>query len=402
MKIKQVPQLLLYCTLFLFRIPNLYILPFIHNSFLTTQAFGRILLVLFILCAIYFRKNKAISSWSVENVLVVSLLFVQSLSVVSALNISAFLMRYKDIVIAAMLFLTLKEIRVDLRIIMRIIIITAVVNSLYAIAVIYFPSIHSLFSAITYERYFNLVLSDIERGRYYATSYDEVIVPLLFSEGKFFLAALVSGITLVANFRTKILSLFFVCISYLLLKDERIKNNLLKVFFGIIIVGVISATFSISNENYLERLNIGEGDQIETITSRADQIASGFYLGKMPLGVGLGNYYDYVPTRNKRNIVSTKNEQVRMREVHDSIHNNFASILAESGYLAFFIYTALILHFLWRDILCIVNQKSKHKNVFILMFWGLFIYGFLNPGVALSYQFQYWFYRGLISNESID
>lgn len=395
--------MLLYCTLFLFRIPNLYILPFIHNSLLTTQGVGRLVLILFILFALYFHRKKATSFMNTENVLIISLLIIQSISIMSAVNIPAFLMRYKDIVIATMLFFALKTTKVDLRIIVRIIVITALINSLYAIAVIYFPIIHPLFSTITYERYFNLVLSDIERGRYYATSYDEVIIPLLMSEGKLFLAATVGAITLIANFRSKILSLVFVSIAYLLLlKSEYIKRNMLAIFLGIVMVGVLSASFSISNENYLERLNIGDNEQIETITSRSDQIASGFYLGRMPLGVGLGNYYDYVPSRDKKNITGTKNEQVRMREVHDSIHNNFASVLAESGYLAFFIYAALILYFLWKDIMSLWDQKSKYKKIFILMFWGIFIYGFLNPGVALSYQFQYWFYRGLISNETID
>lgn len=401
MNIIQISQLLLYSTLFLFRIPNLYILPFIHSSFLTTQGIGRIILLLFIVTVFCLHRRKAIPVLSIENVLVVSLLLIQSLSIVSAINIPAFLMRYKDIVIAILLFFAMKTIRTDMRTIVKIFVITAVINSLYAITVIYFPITHSLFSAITYDRYFNLVLSDIERGRYYATSYDEVILPLLLSEGKLFLAALVSGITLVANFRTKILSLFFVFVFYLLLiRDERMANHKMKIIVGFIIIAAISAIFSISREGYLERLNIAESDHIETITSRTDQIASGFNLGRMPLGVGLGNYYDYVPAKDKKNIVSTSNEQVRMREVHDSIHNNFAAVLAESGYIAFLIYTALILNFLRQDVLLFMQKDNKYKKLFILMFWGIFIYGFLNPGVALSYQFQYWFYRGLISNEN--
>lgn len=400
MNIMKVPLLLLYSTLFLFRIPNLYIIPFIHSSFLTTQGFGRIILLLLILSVCYLHRRKAIPVLNIENILVVTLLLVQSLSIVTAINIPAFLMRYKDIVIAILLFFAMKTIRTDMRTIVKIFVITAVINSLYAVTVIYFPITHPLFSAITYDRYFNLVLSDIERGRYYASSYDEVILPLLLSEGRLFLAALVSGITLVANFRTKILSLFFVFASYLLfIKDERIAKHKMKIILGVVIVVVLSATLSISRESYLERLNIGDNDQIETITSRADQIASGFDFGRMPLGVGLGNYYDYIPTKDKKNILTTKNEQVRMMEVHDSIHNNFASVLAESGYLAFFIYTALILNFLRQDVLSLA-RKDKNKKLFILMFWGIFIYGFLNPGVALSYQFQYWFYRGLISNES--
>lgn len=401
MNMKHVPQILLYTALFLFRIPNFYILPFFHNSFLTTQAIGRIAILLLIASVIYLKRGKARPSLNIESALVVALLFVQTLSIITAINIPAFLMRYKDIIIAILFFFTMRAIRVDVYTIIKITVITAVINSLYAIMVIYFPVVHSFFGTITYDRYFSLVLSDIERGRYYSTSYDEVIIPLLLSEGRLFLAALVSGITLVANFRTKILSLFFVFVSYLLfIRNERIAKHKMKFFLGIIIIGVISATFSISRESYLKRLDIGDSDQIETITSRADQVASGFNLGQMPLGVGLGNYYDYVPTKDKKNITSTKNEQVRMREVHDSIHNNFAAVLAESGYIAFLIYTALILNFLRQDILLFVQKDNKYKKLFILMFWGIFIYGFLNPGVALSYQFQYWFYRGLISNEN--
>lgn len=401
MNTKQIPQVLLYYALFLFRIPNFYIIPLIHNSLLTTQGVGRIILLFFILSVLYFKRRKVIIALNTENILIISLLIVQTFSILTAINIAAFLMRYKDIIISVMLFFAIKVIKIDLRMIVKIIIITTVINSLYAILVIYFPITHQFFSIMTYDRYFNLVLSDIERGRYYATSYDEVVIPLLLSEGKLFLAAIVSAITLVANFRTKILALFFVFISYILsVRDERITKHKIKIAIGITLIGLLSATFSISTENYLERLNVGDSEQVQTITSRNEQVALGFDLGRMPLGVGLGNYYDYIPTQDKRNIFSTKNEQVRMREVHDSIHNNFASVLAESGYLAFIIYSALILNFLRLDIFFLLQQRAGDKKLFILMFWGIFIYGFLNPGVALSYQFQYWFYRGLISNEN--
>lgn len=401
MNMKHVPQILLYAALFLFRIPNFYILPFFHNSFLTTQGIGRIVIFLLIASVIYLKRGKASPSLNIENALVVALLFMQTLSIVTAVNIPAFLMRYKDIIIAILFFFAMKVTRVDVRMIIKITVITAVINSLYAIMVIYFPVVHTFFSTITYDRYFNLVLSDIERGRYYSTSYDEVIIPLLLHEGKFVLASVVAGITLVGNFRTKILALFFVFFSYILtVKNERMTKHRPKIFIGVIIVALLAALFSISRENYLERLNIADNDQIQTITSRADQIATGLDLGRRPLGVGLGNYYDYLPTQHKKNILTTKNEQVRMREVHDSIHNNFAAVLAESGYLALIVYTALILHFLLTDIHSLLRQGANNKKVFILMFWGIFIYGFLNPGVALSYQFQYWFYRGLISNES--
>lgn len=401
MNTKQIPQLLLYCALFLFRIPNFYIIPLIHNSFLTTQGIGRIILLFFILSVLYFKRRKVIIVLNAENILILSLLIVQTFSILAAINIPAFLMRYKDIIISVMLFFAIKIIKINLRVIVKIIIITTIINSLYAILVIYFPITHQFFSVMTYDRYFNLVLSDIERGRYYATSYDEVVIPLLLNEGKLFLAAIVSAITLVANFRTKILALFFVFISYILsVRDERITKHKIKITIAIILVGLLSATFSISRENYLERLNIGDSEQVQTITSRNEQVAFGFDLGRMPLGVGLGNYYDYIPTQDKKNIFSAKNEQVRMREVHDSIHNNFASVLAESGYIAFIIYTALILNFLRHDYFFLLQRGAGNKRLFILMFWGIFIYGFLNPGVALSYQFQYWFYRGLISNEN--
>ncbi|MCX6717055.1 MAG: O-antigen ligase family protein, partial [Candidatus Taylorbacteria bacterium] len=229
-------------------------------------------------------------------------------------------------------------------------------------------------------------------------------IPFLLNFGSIGLAVIVSYVTFVANFRTKILSLLFVLGSYLIMfKRKTFYSSSIYLVIGIILVGIVSSRFSINSESFIDRFNLNDNEQTQTITSRQKQIGFGLELGKKLFGVGLGNYYDYVPAKNKTPRGSIdKNTQIQLTEVNDSIHNNFASVLAECGYPTLLIYVLMITYFLLKDIRILFEKNRKDRKLFILSFWGLFIYGFFNPGVALSYQFQYWFYRGIISNENIN
>ncbi len=382
---------------FLIRIPSFYIIPFISNPVLTTQGISRI--ILFVTVSIVLIKQGKKFYLSLNDCLVLGLFMFQSVSIIMASDTLAYLERYKDLVLVYMLFFTLKLINFSHKKVFQIIVITSVINILYGLLIIYFPFSRSFFQSITYQRYFDLVIADIERGRYYSTSYDETVLPILLNFGNIYISIATIFITFVSNFRTKILSLLFVMISYVLLS----KKNKILISCVLIIIPIIASIYTINQESFIERFNIQDQVQTQTISSRLKQISLGIELGDSTFGIGLGNYYNYVSESSKNNRSSLFSNKTHLREVNDAIHNNIVSILAESGLISMILYIILIFSFLSQDLIYIIKTGVR-KNVpstvlLILSFWGLFIYGFLNPGVALSYQYQFWFYRGLIQYE---
>lgn len=395
--------ILIILSFFLLRIPNFYLIPGVSSSVLTTQGIARVLVLAASL--VIFVKKRFVFKLKNEEVLVLALFILQTMSIFGAFNIEAYLLRYKDILISLLLYLVIDKIEVDNSFLMRVLITSSIINVVYSLLVIYVPFSRDLLRIISYDRYYDLVLSDIARGRYYSTSYDEAILPFFIWSGNIILAVLVIFITFISNFRTKILvAAISVLVTFLLMMKNKFKVEKMYVLLVGICVVMASALFlGIGKESYFDRFNINDEAQTETINSRKSQIERGFSLANAPFGVGLGNYYDYIPSNMKKNRDAVdRTNSVQLFEVNDAIHNNFASVAAESGYAAFVVYLLMILTFLKNDAQVLFTSKVRTRSLLIMSFWGLFIYGFFNPGTALSYQFQFWFFRGLLKNENID
>ncbi len=394
-------------TLGLFYIPSIYILPPIQNAFLTTQSIGRILIFIIFILSLLVRTKKAF--FGATNIFVLLLLLTQSASILAAQSTIEFIQRYKDVFLATLIYFTAQRLKFDKKIFISILSISLVVNVLFHVLVYFKQFTSDLLSQIIYSRYYDLVIADFIRGRLYSTAYLEAYIPFYVlayqytgnTISKLFISIAII-VSAISNFRTRIIMAIFSITSTSLLK-----RNFLKPTFGIIIfslvIGIIS--FTITNKAYVfERFNILEsGENIETISSRVTQVMIAIEFGKNPLGIGLGNYYDNIPTAKKHSLNLSKNDRTEQFEVNSGIHNNFATVLAESGFLSLVFFLGITIVSMIKDSQFLIKMSPfSTRHATIVSFWSLFIYGLFNPPVPASYQFQFWFLRGLLEYENID
>ncbi len=400
-----------------FKLPNFYIFLFLKNSFLTTQAFARIILLgIFTLILIrgYINKISIIQpKRAIETVTWICILLffsLQSFSIIPAVNLSAFIGRYKDVFLSFVGIYCFYYFRRKYKAIITTIVMGAVISIVYQSFIFFWQDFFvNGISNFVYEKHVLLVLANIERYRIYTDTYDEIAVPFLMMSNIFSIPfpypfniitlISISFFAAVSNFRTRILMLFVsVASSIIFIKKIPVKKVVIIVLFFLVTSYITSKLLSTRyGFSYIDRFLLqSEGEDLDPIYSRFDQIKLGLQMGTYsPFGVGLGNYYDHLPSDFKYYKSGFKWEDIRSSGASLYIHNNIGSIIAESGYVSGLVFMVLIMIFLITDLKILIRGKEYQKG-FIIAFWTLFIHGLLNPPVPISYQFFFWGIRGLL------
>lgn len=400
-------------SLLLFSIPSFYLLPFLRNAFLTTQGFARILIVcifIFKLIEGVIKEKKLITDENKKIIALIMLFFlVQSLGIFVSLNVFSFLGIYKDAIIGLLFFFICfwyKEKHVK---IIYALLIASFINVLFqSLLIVFEESFLNVLHPFIYQRYFDILEADFFRGRTYMSSYDEIVLPFLFlpfweriNYGKpfsYFLLIGVSFFSILSNFRTRALMTLFSIISSLLIFNKNVKKNLviyLLMFIGIAYLANFTASKTIGYSIYDRFFSNQELNKDGALITRQNQILDALEMGSNFLGIGLGNYYDNIETSRKTNTSSLEGNVLK-KEVNLGIHNNFATVLAESGYIGLIIFILIMFEFAKRDFSLIRKNQNEYKKAFIISFWTLFIYGLFNPPVPASYQVLFWGIRGLL------
>lgn len=392
----------------LFRLPYLYLFPGISSAFLTTQSVARILLVMgFCIGVIFFKKKIHFSKDGVViNLLVLGFFLVSSLSILYAQNLESFIVRYKDFIIGIVSFYTFYFFRNEKKKIVYALIITMPIMIMYQLILLYGNVLHDYIIPLIYQKHFDIVSYNLSRGRIYVDSYDEAFIPMIFLVFTFkkrihtfwgyVMLGCLSFLAFISNFRTRIGMLGIGIIGIFIVFRERIQKKFL--FFFMLLLGtsvLISTIFSMTlGANFLDRFFLRDEIQdIATIETRVDQIFTALPMGFIsPFGVGLGNYYDNLPNNKIKSYALIDPANVSAREY---IHNNLATVIAESGYIAFIIFLLLLVKFMQNDYE-VMKKKNYYKRAFVFAFWTLFFFGFFNPPIPISYQVLFWGMRGLL------
>ncbi len=414
---KKLNKLFLYLfliSIFFFKIPNFYIIPFFKSAFVTSQALARILLVLvlcFQLIEYFFSRKRIVLNKDSKLIVNLVLLFfvIQSLTVFIVINLTAFLNRYKDVLISLIAFFVFFFYKKHLHKIVLVLLLSVIVNFFYQSLIIFYQDFFVKYlSGFIYQKHVDLVIAKLQDGKIYADIYDEIILPLLFVfpfVGKksinnlsfygFFI--IISAFSFLSNIRTRLLMLFVSFIGSILFFK---KIGFKKIF--IVTLSVLLLSFLINNimryyagYSFLDRL-IFE-DKISGVAPtnyRLVQIKDAIEMGKASLlGVGLGNYYDNLNKRN--NIFINKSQLIASQGAQEFVHNIFGAVLAESGYITLFVFIIILYLFVRRDAF-LLKKGSDYEKAFIISFWSLFFYGLFNPTVPVSYQIMFWGIRGLL------
>ena len=409
--------------LFLIRIPPLYPFFLIKNNILMSYGIVGIItamLFFFILVKVLKRdKTFVIKNNNTKSLLIFFLIYFafQTVSIVNAFSLGDFVHDYKNIFIAGLfLFVTVfmkEKVRNFHSKIIVIFFAAGIFNFFYQLLIFFTPDLFkTLGGMFIYSGHLNLVLANMQRGRIFIETYDEILTPFIFifflkmkknNRNILFVLLLLMMVILpsfLSDFRTRILMLVFSFIASVVL-FQRTKIFRLSIF--IFLLAVIYLAYFILNSTYgysfIDRLNFQSQTQdVETIDFRLKNILYSYDLGiKNPItGVGLGNYYANLPIQ-KINYTDSNNPSAELTIASQNPHNIFAQVLSETGFLSLFFYIFMLCYFLISDFKNLrIKKTNEYSKGFIISFWTLFIYSLFNPVVGLTYNMLFWMLRALI------
>ncbi len=396
---------ILVMSLIITRLPPFYIIPYKYRFF-TSHSIVKVFH--FILLFFLLKNNgKELSEIYSKNKIYLNLIVVyfliQSISVITALDINAYLNSFQTVVITYTIFinsiLLLSKTKYPL------IKISFFIRK-FAILIIFLEIIFFIFNkhllplSFLQNEYLDAIMYNIDRQRYTLELNPETLLPFVFiSTSKYtnvILVTLVAFTSFLSNFRSRLILLFFSLILMVRLYSKEINQKLIITLTIILVPLLVLVSNEIFSSNVLRRFS-------EIITSKRQDyrilsINKTFdIIKKSPLlGVGLGNY-DSIYRDNKSNnsLLLPKYAKNYTNLVSKSPHNIFLSSLSETGVIGFISLSILIIYFLKFDIY-LIKQKNKQLIPYIISAWSTFIFTLFNPSHTIFVIGWFWFMRAIV------
>ncbi len=389
----------------LINLPPFYYIPFLKNSLFHSYSLSRILILLNSGIILYLLIKRKIKVDFRKNYLILfSFFFVsQSISIINSLNISQFLYFYKDLLFVYLfIFQSLVIVNSDankLKII-KILLITSIINIFFMLIIYFLPEFSNIFlKDILHDKYLEVLNVNKARGKYFIEFIDFAFIPLFFLFfilkkkdkvsvflGYFFIILLIF-LSTISNFRTHLLMIFFSLIGtvYFLIPKRR-NFFLFLTLFSFFIVNFLSIRLNFSPQITIERVSLSP-EELGSIIGRFNMWNYALEMFKSsPLtGIGLGNYYDYLPNKEKEVFSIFKEREILNRVTLINPHSIFFWQLAETGILGIFAFICLLFSFLKSDLNKIKSKNYLDKS-FLIAFWSLFLYAVFNPPIGLRFQ----------------
>jgi len=398
--------------------PPFYVIPFIKSALLTSHSLSRVIVVVLFVAMLRRRDYQKFSKTQISLFyLFLGYFFFHSLSVINAVNYDAFLLRYKDVVFPGLFLLASFSFLKSKLDFIKVMIWSLLVNFAYQAVAYTWPSLYSLMgNSLLYEGHREFVSLNLARGRIFIETYDEIVLPFLFVSGFYTLVknklfrvifpVLIIFPTLLSNFRSRLLMLV-VGVGLALITWFKSWKVVIGIGLGGIVMMFSSDAISLRLWGFsiLDRVLLKSNyDDIQSLTSRWEGISQSFELGlRHPVaGIGLGNYFDFLPTYVRDSVFSISNYYGGVWISSLNPHNIFAQIVAETGLLGLIYYLGMLGIFLRSDWMIYRERKIKEdfKIACIIAFWTLFSYSLFNPTTTLTYNTLFWILRGVIIHES--
>lgn len=335
--------------------------------------------------------------------------FSQTISVISSISINYFITRFKDLIFIGIFFfigcfLNLKKQKNELLFI-NTLIIGFFLNIFFQLMIIFYPNFFiNKASYLFYSGYLDLIIANIQRGRIYFDSFEEILIPIIFLNTKiendkrikffyFVYLFLISFISLVSNFRTKFFMMIFALIASIIIFRNYLKKYLFLIFTLFFTFFLIIFYFIPQKQGYslIDRfIFIDEVRDILPIISRKEQILQSIDIGLSSpfFGIGLNNFPFYVNI-NKHNQIFIDKSFNALKEGAIIPHNIFALNFAETGIFGVFSLLVVLFYFVKNDFIFFKKQSMIKKSL-IISFWTLFIYALFNPPISFSFNILFW------------
>lgn len=405
-------EFILALIIFFSRIPPLSLV----NIGINMNIYSLIGILLCFLTISLIYKKKIISRHGISTSIFILVYFLSlSISIINARNITSFLSNYKDVILGLLIFFVVisSVTKKNVHIFIFILLIASFFNISYQLIAIYLSDIaKSNIDFFIHDKYIQFFNFQMGRGRFFGDSFDEVYLCLFFPllvngkniKMKVFTGFVILGtiyISLISNWRSKtilmMIAIIVICIQFVIRKMHLV---LLSIILAIVlIISFIGSNyyFQSANLEIISRLNFKDTQDIKTINSRFSLWNKSLEIVKSsPLvGIGLGNFYDYLNSRQKSNNRVQLNTGAKFIVIDDP-HNLFFSVLASGGLIGFISLISLLTHLLYIDAILLIREHTYLNIGLVISFWLLFLYAFLNPWQYYAFLSQFWYIRGLL------
>jgi hypothetical protein len=393
----------------------LFIIPSFNFSFIYTHGISKLILIFLFIKLIFnliyrkrFFKLKDKRLFFLFTIYFLS----QSFSIIKSNFVYSFLSRFKDLIFVAIFFIVgvfLFSSEKDRRKwwFLNTLILSSFFNTFFQILIFFYPNFFiNIALHLFYPDYLELIIANIERGRIYFSSFEEILIPICFyyifktSDKKTrifftFYIFIILFISFVSNFRSKFLMVIFALITSIILYRKYLKKYFFITLLSLFIFFSLISSFMNQKIGFslIDRfLFINELRDILTITSRKEQIFEGFQIGMFSpiFGIGLGNYPFYTNNKYSQLFLSKSNRALKEGAVFP--HNVFILIFAETGLFGIISFLLIIFYFIKKD-LTILMRKNFFKKSIVISFWTIFIYALFNPTISLQFNIIFWVLR---------
>ena len=410
-----------FLTFFLLRLPPINLVPNKDIAFINSHSIARYLILLIFI--LLLRRHNFKLKIGERSIFFAALYFITiSLSILTAINIQAFLEIYKHIAFGLLFFwitLIVLDNENKLKTSIKVLFATIIVNFVYQIFIYFYQDSLSSLQGLFYGKYWEVLSLNMIRGRFFIDIYDPALVPIVFLfflgyknvfQKKFFQNLIIITIfffAVISNFRTQfIMALASIFGSYWVF-SKSINQFFIKVVgFLIILFFIIIITYSNFFRSFIPFNNITRiieptKEEIMTLVTRYNWWQQSVHIGNSsPLfGVGINNFYEYLNNKPKPGM-TFYNDMFRLAKITAGHpHNVFFQSYAETGIFGLVSFLLLLSNFIYNDIESFIKnyKKKNYKNkLLIISFWSLFIFGLFNPPITLQYIILFWFLRALI------
>lgn len=406
---------LLLTAFFLFRLPPFNLLPGKDISLINSQSVARYILIFILLFLMYklYRKKLKIDIEIRIAILTLFYFITQSLSVINAISISAFLEIYKHIAFGVLFFfltLVLLDSKEKIKMAIKILFLTIIANLIYQSIIYFNQGFLPQFQGIFYGKYWEVFSLNMNRGRLFVDIYDSALIPVIFAfflglennmKNNFYkslLIILTMFFAAISGFRTHLLMVFSSILGTIYVYSRNINTFLIK-FLGFLFIAFIllSSLQNFIGSTSIERVVDPSEGETQTIALRFDWWKQSIEMGLSSplLGIGLNNFYDYVSPKTTINMIyfGSRNRLPQITATHP--HSIFFQTFAETGILGFISLLSLLIFFIIIDFKAFRGNNIL-TNLLIVSFWSLFLFSVFNPPVTLQYIILFWFLRALI------
>lgn len=409
---KNATLFLFYLSFLLMRLPPI-LLPFRLTSHIIFRLINLIILIKLILL-----DKKQISFKGIAVLLMAFFIF-QSLSAINAININTFLYFFERLITVSVFTLAcylLINNKKKVGILVKLISLTVIINILLELVMFFYPQLINFLYGFIHQSVLDIFVFNLNRGRLYFESYGEVFLPVIlyfFIEEKNMLKKIVYwliaiGVILLAfwsNYRDRfIVVCFSLLVSLIIFKNElfkiKFKQNI--VFLIATLLVFLSGFFYIyqtKGYSVIDRLFLQDKEEdVNSLTFRRELIEEAILIGKQNIitGVGLGNYYEHLPSymKNRRYQMIGQN-----KTFYDATllypHNLFAQIFVETGLIGLLSFLFILGLFIKKDFKILIGNKGISKAL-IISFWALILYAMFNPRTYLTFYTNFFALRVLI------